>query len=76
MLWSHKKNHGLDGEAWFTLKALGAKQVMLDDEFDLPQIIDLKTRENITKWERITGRELSQAEVSHVFNMIAPEIEV
>lgn len=75
-LWSHRKNHGLDGEAWQTLKSLGAKMIMLDDEFEIPQIIDLKTRENITKWERITGRDLSKAESSRVFESVAPEIDL
>lgn len=74
-LWSNKQDRGLDREAVRTLEAVGmVEQISLDDAFDEPQIIDCKTHESLTKWDRISGYNMPLKDIPEVINRIAPNI--
>lgn len=75
ILWSNRANRGLDRESAKTLEAAGmVKQISLDEHFTQPQIIDCKTRESLTPWSRITGREMHIDEINEALSRIAPNI--
>lgn len=75
-LWLGKKNSGLDNESNRVLSACGIPRVNIGHYFDGPQIVDLKSRDNITPWERITGNTIPSPHDKNKMLEIAPNIEL
>ena len=73
-LWAGKKDSGLDNDSMKVLDAIEVDYVNLDEVFDEPQIVDLKTREGITPWERIGGYNYPQNDVDKHMNRISPDV--
>lgn len=74
-LWMGHKNSGLDNESTRVLRACGIPEVNIGEYFEHPQMVDLKTRANITPWERITGNTIPSPYNKERLKEIAPEIE-
>lgn len=75
-LWVGKKNSGLDNESNRILSACDIPRVNIGHYFDGPQIVDLKSRDNITPWERITGNTIPSPHDQNKLREIAPNIEL
>lgn len=73
-LWTDKKNSGLDNASSRILDEMGIKQVNISEEFDFPQIIDIKTHQSITPWQRITAPTLTEKQAQDVFDRITPTL--
>lgn len=75
-LWVGKKNNGLDHESNRVLSACGIPRVDISGNFESPQIVDLKSRDNITPWERIQGNTIPSPHDKKRLQELAPNIEL
>lgn len=75
VLWLDKRNNGLDNASGRVLAKLGVKEVNIGAEFNKPQLLDIKTRESITPWERIKAPTLTDQQARDVMKEISPTLE-
>ncbi len=79
ILWLAKKNQGLDNESNRVLREAGYEPEVLT--FNYPQLIDVKSTDSITSWERIKAKSLGhlfyKEELARIspWNFKAPEDE-
>lgn len=76
ILWAGRKDSGLDNESNRLLRASGIDLINIEETLEGGHIVDIKTRDNITPWERIGGQELPLDEARAVLERISPEIDL
>ncbi len=74
-LWLGNINRGLDMASNRVLKTI-TDVVDLTDQFEMPQLVDVKTEKNITPWDRVNAEVLPAREMKKVINHIAPDLEL